>query len=969
MREAKNPQDILVESTEGIYIVDAGAGTGKTHTIIRRYEKLIKDGVLPKEILLITFTRNAADQMREDVISSTDTGIPVTDFLEAPILNFHALCTKILKKSGADSPKHLGISEMLAGNFNILESRYYEGEFFGKFFTGFKKKTLQTYKHIYSALNEDPKKVLNAIKQLCNRGIFPMKSGWFIDGHESLKGNYEMYSEKFDEMNKVVMHKTQKARRNQNKLYKILSEVDKRVHLDFIFKEMILDKEAHPGIKDDMFKDGSQDELIEFMKNVYHSYIEFMLRRNVLNFDFVVMFAFLVLYNDDKVREENRYEYIMVDEFQDTDEIQFQLLMLLVKNVSSNANIAVVGDWKQGIYGFRNTTIENITEFNKRLLQFKKILNTGRERITFDVSEEKIKKIVLEYNYRSSQKILDLSRGTLFCRGKSDEEFDTMIIAENFKEPLKAKRELDDITEIGFYQTKEKDINEEVELVLKKISFLINDDKYKVREFGSDGKVLTERKIKYSDICVLSRSKSFGLKLQKAGIRNGIPVNFGGGLELFASEPGIIVLAWLRLMLNDKNAKAWVPVYEKEGYNYNEIQHLLRAQNSADQGLFKNKLEKFLDELKERKDNIIFLVEFILKRYEFDDEFGNAIINEISKWSKSDLISIGELVHLIENSAKETFNIELNKTSNAVVSQTIHSVKGLEFPVVIVANCNSRIFPDVKNITNDIFFHPATGLRFRKIYTCRGKYHFSFDNWRSEVLMRMCKTENYDEERRLLYVAATRAKQYLYFTASNPSTFFTELAENTGHAIFNNFEYEIKPHEVDDEKYSEEISFPVIFKPSKKFVSVHSLMGLYEIEESNVNEQSSLISRPDAIEYGIRVHNIAHKLANGFELDLEIEEVKNIKKFISGLNPLELKTETDFLFPKDDEVIRGTIDVLAIYSDRVEVIDYKTDKNRNYLDRYRVQIEIYKEVVKSIYKDKKVTGKIFFVSLNEVIEM
>ncbi|MEO8210008.1 MAG: 3'-5' exonuclease, partial [bacterium] len=586
-----------------------------------------------------------------------------------------------------------------------------------------------------------------------------------------------------------------------------------------------------------------------------------------------------------------------------------------------------------------------------------------------DVSGEKIKKIVFEYNYRSSQKILNFTRKTLFCRGRNDEEFDTEIIAENFKEPLKSKRELDDITEIGFYQTNEKDINEEVELVLKKISFLITDDKYKVREFGSDGKVLSERKVKYSDICVLSRSKSFGLKLQKAGIGKGIPVNFAGGLELFASEQGIIVLAWLRLLLNDKNIKAWVPVYEKEGYNYNEIFHLLKTRDSPAQGLFKNNLDKFLDELKERKDNIIFLVEFILKRYEFDDEFGNAIINEISKWSKSDLIPVGELVHLIDNSSTETFNIELNKTSNAVVSQTIHSVKGLEFPAVIVANCNSRIFPDVKNITNDIFFHPVSGLRFRKIYTGRGKYHFSFDNWRSEVLMRMCKTDDYDEERRLLYVAATRAKQYLYFTASNPSTFFTELAENTDQAITNNFEYEIKPHEVHEEKYSEEISFPLSIKPSKKFVSVHSLMGMYEIDDSKIDESISLISRPDAVEFGIRIHNIAHKIANGFELDSQIEEVVNIKKFILSLNAKELKSEVDFLLPKKNEVIRGTIDLLAFFDDWIEVIDYKTDKTKKNIEKYKIQLEIYKEVVKSIYKEKKVTGKIFFVSLNEVIEI
>ena len=101
----KNPQDILAENLEGIYLVDAGAGTGKTHTIIRRYRNLIDKGVDPKEILMITFTRNAADQMRDEVISKISSDdYTITDFLEAPIMNFHSYCSRLIKKSGTNAP-------------------------------------------------------------------------------------------------------------------------------------------------------------------------------------------------------------------------------------------------------------------------------------------------------------------------------------------------------------------------------------------------------------------------------------------------------------------------------------------------------------------------------------------------------------------------------------------------------------------------------------------------------------------------------------------------------------------------------------------------------------------------------------------------------------------------------------------------------------------------------------------------
>jgi len=332
-----NPQNAFIESLDGIYLIDAGAGTGKTHTIVRRYQKLIEKDIHPKDILLITFTRNAANQMREDVITSVAGNFAITDFLEAPILNFHALCSKILKNYGTDSPKHIGIDEILSKNFSIIEDSYYETEFFGKFFTYFKKQTENKYKSIYLSLNDDYKTVLLIIKKLCSRGIFPMKSGWFNDGETLLKGNYEEYSNIFEELNKTVWHKTKKNFENQNKLYKILkSASEKNVYIDFNFEEKVLRSKANPEIKINLFNDESQLEVIGFVRHIYHFYIEYMLKKNLLNFDFMVMLAFLVLYNDEKIRENNQFQYVMVDEFQDTDEIQFQLLMLLIKNINGS---------------------------------------------------------------------------------------------------------------------------------------------------------------------------------------------------------------------------------------------------------------------------------------------------------------------------------------------------------------------------------------------------------------------------------------------------------------------------------------------------------------------------------------------------------------------------------------------------------------------------------------------------------
>ncbi|MBK8984077.1 MAG: hypothetical protein IPM38_17610 [Ignavibacteria bacterium] len=147
---------------------------------------------------------------------------------------------------------------------------------------------------------------------------------------------------------------------------------------------------------------------------------------------------------------------------------------------------------------------------------------------------------------------------------------------------------------------------------------------------------------------------------------------------------------------------------------------------------------------------------------------------------------------MIDTLKLDKFKIEISNTENAVVFQTIHGSKGLEYPVVILANMNTLVFLFDKNISGNIYFNPLSGIRLRKQFGSIGEYSGVFDNWRSEILLCMLKTGNYDEERRLLYVAATRAKQYLYFTTSRPSQFFNDLLALSGKESVSDFDYEIK---------------------------------------------------------------------------------------------------------------------------------------------------------------------------------
>ena len=970
-----DPQQDLIESTEGIYLVDAGAGTGKTYSIVNRYKNIIDKNVDPENILLVTFTVNAANQMKQRIIKSLSEKIDVFKLLEAPVMTFHSFCSLIVKKYGVSSPSYLGLKNYLPANFDIIENSEFESEMFRKFYMSFTDRHRNVYENIFYILQKESDNILKIIKKLCSLGIYPEDRKWSKDAHDLLKGDYEAYSALFDDLNKpeASMKGGEKFNKLKNRFTSALRD---KLYPDLDEEKIFDEKRVNSDIKDEIFFDDLQEEYISFLKDIYIEYLEFLLDRNQINFEFMVMFAYLTLLKNEKVREKLQFDYVMIDEFQDTDEIQFKLIMLLCRNLNNKINLCVVGDWKQGIYGFRNTKIENITQFGNSLSLYKDELNQDETRIKYDVMD--FKKITFENNYRSSYKILEFSRETLFVKGSAQEEVDSEIIEINFKEPLKEKFNFDEFAEIEFYQAVDK--SDEYQLVLKKISELLNEkEKYKIRVYNkATFEIIEERPVKYSDICVLSRNKKFCLELQREAIKAGIPANYGGGLEIFSSEQGIIVLAWLRLLSDERDIQGWIPVLEMDGYTYPEIKGLFEKISENGIRLIPDIPEsaaKFLKHLKSIRNNLLGIVEEILGKYNFNDAIGNKIISIINSWNKNDLISLNELIRIIDRSKNSEHKIGTGENTDAVLMQTIHASKGMEYPVVILSNVNNHNFPVFRQDSGSIYFHEISGVRSKKFFAHKNEYYFMFDNWKSDLIRSICKKNNYDEDRRLLYVAATRAMQYLFFTAYSPSSFMTSLSERTGKEIIGNFDYEIISNKPIPDKTVTKIKLPGKIAKSKKFLSPHSLMELapdvepeYGLPEPEDVEQPFQFNK-SRFEFGKIVHEAANKIANGLEINSDIEEINRIKKFIDSLNAKELKPEIDFLHPERDKVIRGTIDLLAFYDDRIEIIDYKTDRSRKYEDKYRIQLGIYKKVIEKIYKGKKVICRIYYVRLDETVEL
>jgi len=130
-------QKELIESTEGLYLVDAGPGTGKTFAITRRYGNIIdQPDVEPEDVLLVTFTRSAAAEMKERIVEHSTYGL--RELADAPIQTFHSHCHDILSEHGYATPRHLGLDGQITGSTRVVDNELIEGELFREFFSQFR---------------------------------------------------------------------------------------------------------------------------------------------------------------------------------------------------------------------------------------------------------------------------------------------------------------------------------------------------------------------------------------------------------------------------------------------------------------------------------------------------------------------------------------------------------------------------------------------------------------------------------------------------------------------------------------------------------------------------------------------------------------------------------------------------------------------------------------------------------------
>jgi DNA helicase-2/ATP-dependent DNA helicase PcrA len=635
------PQLEAVKKTEGPLLILAGAGSGKTRVITLRIVYLIAEkGVMPYNILAVTFTNKASGEMRERV----ETFLKGQKLQSAPLIStFHSLCVRILRQD----IEHL--QEGYTKSFTIYDT-------------------------------SDSQKVIKACvkdigldeKQLSARTVQSS-----ISSSKNRGEDYELYASRVE----------------------------------------------------------YTDEKRAAIARVYKMYEERLNNANALDFDDLMIKTVRLLRSVPEVREKynNKFKYILVDEYQDTNALQFALIKYLTEK---QQNICVVGDDAQSIYAFRGADIGNI--------------------LSFEEHYPNAKVIMLEQNYRSTQTILDVA--------------DSIISNNQGRKEKKLWTDNEGGEKIFYYQAFDSD----------------NEGRFVASKIEEH-----QRRSSKDKIAILYRTNAQSRVFEDSLRRLRIDYNIVGGFSFYERAEVKDVIAYLKLALNpfddialqrvintptrglgktsldelafrakDFGVSFWEAISIITSDKYEQPLNLTARAVEALKS-FKQVIEKLVTKITEYSQSDRRVSEVVISAIE-DTGYANMLRAENSDESATRLENLEELVNaavdydkaednglrdFIDHAALSSDMDKFDRNA-AVTMMTVHSAKGLEFPVVFLVGLEDGIFPHARSINDP---------------------------------------NELEEERRLAYVAITRAEKILYVThamrrrvygeemTAEPSQFLNEM--------------------------------------------------------------------------------------------------------------------------------------------------------------------------------------------------
>ena len=532
------------------------------------------------------------------------------------------------------------------------------------------------------------------------------------------------------------------------------------------------------------------NEYEEVVYKVYKQYQKKLKTNNSLDFDDLLIMP-IELFNKDKEtlkRYQERFNYVLIDEYQDTNEAQY----ILTKMISAKyKNICVVGDENQSIYSFRGSNYRNILNFEK------------------DYNNAKV--IMLEENYRSTKNILDAANSVIKNNKQRKDKNLWTEKGEGVK--IRYKRLIDEKDEAFFVKSKIKS--------------------------------LIEEGVSEKDIAVLYRTNAQSRNIEEVMLSENIPYKVVGGFYFYQRREIKDLIAYLKLIHNSDDDISLQRIINvpKRKIGIKTVQKIQEKANEQGTSLFEAidsskelEFKQMIQEIISKKDSLSIteLVEEILSKSGMRDEIKSEKtldseirienLEEFKSITKSFEERYGTIVlsEFLEEISLVADVEEYKNKTNVVTLMTVHSAKGLEFDYVFVVGMEETIFPHKNSL---------------------------MDN------------EQLEEERRLCYVAITRAKKELYLLNAKRRT------------IFGLDTYSPKSRFIDeiDEKFIDDLS-------SDEEISMPSARNIDSSIEYNVGDHVSHITFGDGIIVEINKSILSIAFPNPYGVKKIMKGHKSIRK-------------------------------------------------------------------------------------------
>ena len=878
-------QKQAVTLKDGPCLIIAGAGTGKTTVITRRIAWLIKQKLVrPEEILALTFTDKASQEMEERIDKLLPYG-----YVELWISTFHSFCQRILEEHALDIGLPIGFKLL-----DETQQAFLVQQNFSKF-------NLDYYRPL-----GNPTKFISALVKHFSRAKDELIT----------PADYLSYAEEL------------------------------KLNNDSSMSSEALRQEASKA---------------QEVSQAYHTYQQLLLDNSALDFGDLINYTIYLFKKRPQIlgKYRKQFKYILVDEFQDTNWAQYELLKMLSEPKN---NIMVVFDDDQSVYRFRGSSYNNV-------LQFKKDYPRSQQ-------------IVLIKNYRSFQNILDLSYNFIQANNPARLEAQDKGIIKKLQAERKGK------AEIKHFHAKTKE--DETGLVVKKIIDL--------KKENPDST--------WNDFAILVRANKHAEMFCQALHFANIPYQFLAHKGLFSKPVILDILAYLKLLDNYRESSAIYRLFSSPIFNqkisHEDLSNFVYFANKKSWSFYQAmKNASFIPGLSEKTiGEIIKFLDMIEKHtelaksenitkviYSFLQESGYLNIlskkkegqqsifwlNQFFKKAKNfeevnfdrSLPNFNRMIDLmIDTGDTGSMSSETDSGPEAVKITTVHSAKGLEFRWVFVVNLVNRRFPSIQRREGI-----ELPLALTKELIPEGDVHLQ-------------------EERRLFYVALTRARDGLFLTSAEDyggkitkklSRFLEELKldekqKSTGLTSLGHYMHNEKVSSVDKKeriylpskfsfsqlsafqkcplqyKFSFILRLPREGKPAFSFGStIHNTLQIFVKQwmadrgvmqtnlfndKKNKSEKKEVLSLKDLLKIYQKSWN-----EDWYDSEEQRKEYQNKGKKILKIfyedfvknSPEVISVEQGFAFKLGEYWIKGKIDRIDILDGGLELIDYKTGKPKDKL--------------------------------------